>query len=251
MSGNNIKAFFDSIPGVKKDWKEDFKEDAKTDWKADWTTSNSPTVGTLLFADTFDGVDGPLAGRALSMPLIGAVEVWLLGDDGFDGNDDPLFTINGQATTVEPFIGMPATAQLSIPSAINLSTAILKIDLTQTDLLAPVAVGALIINFSSGNRVGGFFMNVLDGGAQLHLAKFKKDSDEQSENPEDIIVVEILDSPIFSSELEIVKSDGNITFTGFGRTVSLPCIDVGLIESIRIIGSEFIAFDNFAVYSIS
>ena len=33
---SNIKALYDSIPGVKKDWKADWKEDARPDWKFDW-----------------------------------------------------------------------------------------------------------------------------------------------------------------------------------------------------------------------
>lgn len=33
---SNIKALYDSIPGVKKDWKQDWKEDASPGWKFDW-----------------------------------------------------------------------------------------------------------------------------------------------------------------------------------------------------------------------
>lgn len=39
-----IKDLFNSVPGVKKDWKEDWKEDAKPDWKEDWVAPPPPPV---------------------------------------------------------------------------------------------------------------------------------------------------------------------------------------------------------------
>jgi hypothetical protein len=37
-----IKDLFDSVPGVKTDWKEDWKEDAIADWKEDWVPPAPP-----------------------------------------------------------------------------------------------------------------------------------------------------------------------------------------------------------------
>lgn len=52
----NIKDLYDSIPGLKKDFKIDWKEDAKLDWKIDWDNAPGPSpaapVNTTLPAIT-------------------------------------------------------------------------------------------------------------------------------------------------------------------------------------------------------
>jgi hypothetical protein len=48
MAANtNIKDLYNSVPGVKKDWKVDWKEDAKADWKVDWDAPPAPPAPTL------------------------------------------------------------------------------------------------------------------------------------------------------------------------------------------------------------
>lgn len=72
---SNIKALYDSVPGVKKDWKQDWKEDTLPNWKFDWddkagavpvplntvlpSISGTAAVGSTVMAETGTWIGDP------------------------------------------------------------------------------------------------------------------------------------------------------------------------------------------------